>query len=503
MDIYERINKNRTRIESIYDLAAVCYDQLCVQIHNQAEFLAKYIECSDNAEENNPNFSMLNRFSHKISVMFLQKDKRYSMAEIIDKTLQDILDAKQKLVKYEKKAYNEAAIVYYLLQAVDLYAENRMAGSLDEPLNKKYQKGSYVYRSNSESILTKAAVQLNFRSKIQTTEIRHNFKYIRFLEKAELASGMNPPRLVTLHIKDNDQVRQSIMRDRKLKIAAIPFGKDKFWNFKKLRGSSFYVDYIDQQKDAAIKMALQLLEKAIRLNANIIIFPEYVCFPEMQERIKDYLEEMYYKNPKRLQNLLLVVAGSGWTKDHNNVARIYSYDGKPLGEQYKQEPYDGYGKDGERWIEGLRNPGKESVIIDIPRIGSVMTAICRDVSNRNETEKMADIFEIDFLLVVAWSKSLHGGFENQLGNITEMNMVTSSLTCNCCSAAVDIIECERGNIITPYKRGSIIEANVKVIKGKPKICEKCTGCIFCVPFSFETQDVAEGKIVGKITQNKL
>lgn len=503
MDIYERISKNRTKIASIYDLAAVCYDQLCVQIHNQAEFLAKYIEYSENTEENNPNFSMLNQFSYGLSVMFLQKDKGYSMDEIVERTLQDISGVKQKLVNYEKKTYNEAAIAYYLLQAVDLYAENRTAGSLDEPLNKKYQKKSYVYRSNAESILTKAADQLNFRSKIKTTEIRHNFKCIRFLEKSELSLGMNPPKLVTLHIGENDHGRRAVVRDKKLKIAAIPFGKEKFWDFKKSRGNSFYVAYMGQQKKAAVKKALQLLEKAIRLKANIIIFPEYVCFPEMQEKIGDYLEVMYYTNPKKLQNLFLVVAGSGWTKDDNNVARVYSYSGKPLGEQYKQEPYDGEDEDGERWIEGLRNPGKESLIIEIPEIGSVMTAICRDVSNRNETEKVADFFEIDFLLVPAWSKSLHGGFEKQLGNITEMNMITSSLTCNCCSAVVDGKEHERGNVITPYKNGSIIEANVKIMKSKPENCEKCTGCIFCIPFSFETQDVDEGKIVGKITQNRL
>ena len=130
MDIYERISKNRAKIASIYDLAAVCYDQLCVQIHNQAEFLAKYIECSENAEKNNPNFSMLNQFSYRLSAMFLQKDKRYSMDEIVERTLWGISGVKQKLVNYEKKTYNEAAIAYYLLQAVDLYAENGTAEAL-------------------------------------------------------------------------------------------------------------------------------------------------------------------------------------------------------------------------------------------------------------------------------------------------------------------------------------------------------------------------------------
>lgn len=39
MDIYERIEENRTKIASIYDLAAICYDYLRMQIDNQALFL--------------------------------------------------------------------------------------------------------------------------------------------------------------------------------------------------------------------------------------------------------------------------------------------------------------------------------------------------------------------------------------------------------------------------------------------------------------------------------
>lgn len=131
-----------------------------------------------------------------------------------------------------------------------------------------------------------------------------------------------------------------------------------------------------------------------------------------------------------------------------------------------------------------------------------MTAICRDVSNRDQTEKIADIFEVDFLLVAAWSKSLHGGFEKQLENITEMNTTTSSLVCNSC-AAVDESNWERGIVVTPYKKESIIQAKTKIIKSKAEQCEKCAGCIFSIPLSYNTPNVEKGKIVGKITQCKL
>ncbi len=503
MDIYEGIMANRTEIESAYDLAAICYDYLCVQVENQALFLAEYIEYSDEAEHNNPNTVMLKRFGYEVSKLFLQKDSKYSIGEIVDRILQEIISVGQRLEEYGIKAYNEAAIAYYLLQAVDLYAENKTDGSLDAPLNEKYRQNSYIYHSNGSGIISDSVIKLKFRDKIQTTEIRHNFKCIRILEKTELDSGMNPPRLVTLHIEESDQIRNAIACDKKLKIVAIPFGTEETFTFKKKQGSSFYIEYIEQYQQTAITKALNLLEKAIRQKANIIIFPEYVCSPEMQERIGIYLRETYRATPRRMQNLLLVVAGSGWTKDHNNVSRVYSYSGKLLGEQYKYSPYDGRDEYGERWIEGLHAPGKESVIVEIPGVGSVMTAICRDVSNRDQTERMANIFEIDFLLAAAWSKSLHGGFEKQLSSITEINTTTCSLVCNCCGAVDGQEHCERGIIVMPYKKKSIVEAKIRIIKGKTEKCKNCTGCTFSIPLSFQTQNVEKGKIVGRITQNML
>ena len=392
MDIYERIETNRAKIASIYDLAAICYDYLRIQIDNQALFLAEYTEYSEGAKQNNPNIRMLKSFSYEMQKLFLQKDVKYSLDEVIEETSRRIASVKDQLISYGTEICNEATIAYYLLQAVDLYTENKPAESSAAPLNEKYRDNSYIYRIHGEAMITKAAVELEFRDKIRTTEIRHNFKCIRILEKAELDTGMNPPRLVTLHIDRYDQVRRSIIQGGRLKVAVIPFGREEVFRFERMQGGSFCVKYIEQCKQTVLTKALKMLERAVRQKANIIIFPEYVCFPEMQEKIGCYLTETYLKTPNRMQSLFLVVAGSGWTEENNNVAKIYSYSGKLLGEQYKYSPYDGLDENGERWIEGLRSPGKESVIIDIPGMGSMMTAICRDVSNRDQTEKIADIF---------------------------------------------------------------------------------------------------------------
>lgn len=503
MGIYERISDNREKIESIYDLAAICYDYLLERIDNQLLFVGDYIECSDGARENNPNIRRLKKFAYEISRLFLQKDKKYSMNKIVEKTLEGIVSVKGGMESYGTEIYNEATIAYHLLQAVDLYAENRSESSLRAPLNKKYSESSYIYRCSGEDILAEAAVQLDFREKIHVTEIRNEFKCLRILEKTELDNGMEPPAFVTLYIDAFDPDRRAVLDDKKIKIAMIPFGKEELITFERVRGNSFCIKYIEECKQTAVKRALRMLETAIRQNANMIIFPEYVCFPEMQEEIGNYLWETYRKFPGRMKHLLLVIAGSGWSEDGNNVSQVYSYSGKLLGEQYKYAPYDEIDEDGNRWVEQLQKPGKKSIIVQIPGLGTVMTAICRDVSNRGKTEKMANIFKTNFIMVPAWSKSLYGGFETQLGNITETNMTTNSLVCNCCGAVEDEDNLKRGLAVTPHKKRSIIKAKTQIIESKAERCQECAGCIFSVLFSFRSQHVEKGKIVNRITQKDL
>ena len=282
MNIYERICENREKIASVYDLASINYDFLREKIDNQALFLGKYIEYSDAAKENNPNIPRLRKFTYEICQLFLQKDRRYFWNEILGKTLDEIESVKEKMEPYGTETYNEAAIAYHLLQAVDLYAENMGEGSLSAPLNTQYNKNSFVYCCNGKGILADAARELGFRHKIQITEIRNEFKYLRILEREELDAGMNPPRSVTLYIDQFDSVRQSVLCGKKLKIVMIPFGQEELVTFEKTQGSLFRVKYIEEHKQNTIRRALQMLGEAIGQKANIVIFPEYVCFPEMQ-----------------------------------------------------------------------------------------------------------------------------------------------------------------------------------------------------------------------------
>lgn len=504
MNIYETIMQNMENLKSVYDLASVCYDYLLAQIGNQIRFISEYVEVSDNPNQSNPNQKNLLKLSDDIKSLLFSAG--YWNDSVLNTILAMILSTENRLKPFGEEVYNEAAIAYFLLMGIDLYAACQFETNQDAPLNQNSQGNSFIYRSQKTSILLPAAEKADFRETIQAVEIRNSFICLKILEKTEIKPGMQPPKLVTLSIDKDDFIRNSIFQNQTLTVVSIPWGKEKTCTFPKTTGNAFRVEYTDSYKTDGVKKALHLLELAVRHKPNIVIFPEYVCCPEVQEAIGEYLKETYQKNPKKIENLLMVIAGSGWTNDDNNVAEVYSYSGKLLGRHYKYASFDKKKKNSktdsieERWIEGLSSPGKESVIVEIPQIGIVMTAICRDISNWDYSEKIARIFRTDFLMVPAWSPSLYHAFLSQLKSITAANTNTCSVLCNCCAAQSDN-HSEKGLIVTPYKKKSrVIGKHRKMLVRKlyVKKCNVCKGCIFCLTFSFRPQDVVKGRIVRSI-----
>lgn len=501
MNTYEAIQQNIKSLSSVYDLAAVCYDNLLVQVDSQSEFISEYLGFSGDVSKTNPNQKRLLRFSDDIKTLLFQEG--YWNDRVLKKILVWIADLEKTLKPFGKEICNEATIAYFLLLGIDLYAECQSKLNQNAPLNQSYQNASFIYRRQKNSILSTAAEKNEFRKKIKPVEIRNNFSSLVILEKTELKRGMAPPKMVTLFIDKTDITRNLITFEQTLVVAVTPFGKGEICTFPRTTGDGFRVDYYDSYKSSGLERALGILDLAIRHKANIVIFPEYACSPEVQEGIGAHLRETYHRNPHSVKELLLVIAGSGWTQDDNNVATVYSYSGKLLGKQYKNAPFDKEvtdpktGKPIEKWIEALRNPGKESVIVELPSIGSVMTGICRDISNWDQSEKMARIFQTDFMMVPAWSPSIRHAFINQLKSLTEANIKTCSVVCNCCAAQSDST-LEKALVVTPYKKETIVEGKSSLIKRRiscEKKCETCAGCIFCLTLSFRPQDVEKGRIL--------
>lgn len=506
MEIEQILKRNFQRIDRIYDLIAICYDYIIDTVKRQDLFIGAYIIKNDETDVSNPNLPQLWDFSEQVVKTLKQRDKEGLEFEIcLKKLLIKIEWMRKSLQDYREKALNKATIPYFLLMGTDRYLQEKEVKLTEKaPLNKGYQEKSYVY-INRNTYLLKEAVESDFPSApIRKLTIRNQLSCILILEKKELPEEVeNPPQIVPLWISEMDTERQKILAGKKLTVAVIPFGSIEMLEFPVQEGGLFTVNYKEEHLAKGRKRAIRLLKKAIAVGANIIIFPEFVCHIDIQEGIKESLEELYYQNPEKIKDLLLVIAGSRWSESNNNICRIYSYSGEILGEQYKYSAYSDMKKRGKEMIENLTEPGKEVTVVEVPGIGRVLVGICRDVSEGEYTFLLAKAFYPQFLLVPAWSKSVYKGFSQQFKNIVSDNHITCSILCNCCEAFKGSEFREtNGIVVAPTQKGSVFKGKVSKIS-RLKDCNKSCGkggCVFLVHLNFSVDNFKNKRIVEQIQQ---
>ncbi len=513
MEFHKKLKSNIIKLQDVFDLAAFCYDYLITEIPDQEIFIGEYLLPNENEDLMNPNLDKLNKFSAWVKSHLLECDCDSKHSALpFEYCIQDIEKEVGKLKlglsPFGDAMQNEAVISLYILYAIDRYlAESKIKCVKRGICNRSYCKKSYIYRASRYNILDEAAFELDFPHEIKPMTIRNQLRHLVILEKQELEKGTNPPVAERLWIASTDKYRQALLRKKELTFAVIPLEKAYMTLFPRTTGGVFKVDYTDRHLKYGSQKALELLDLAIEQKANIVIFPEFVCYPSLQEAISRHLEEKYEKDPESIKDLLFVAAGSGWTEDNNNVAQIFSYSGRLLGKQYKYVKFSKFNDNGTGMVEGLKNPGLKSLICEVEGIGQFMFAICRDVSERGRTRKLAELFRPQFLLVPAWSKSVRNGFEKQFCEIAEQNHRTCSLVCNCCEA----FGVERDNrkinsvVVTPYIEEKLVRGKTDSLL-RDNICKRkgpCGGCVFMLKMQFEINAVREQKIVQEIAFNRL
>ncbi len=514
MGFPEELCANSMKLYSVYDLAAFCYDYLVRNIQDQELFIGRYVLTNKNSGSVNPNLDRLNRFNEQIKNQLLENDSDsrhpgLPFNECVCNIVRETEQAASELQRFlEDDLQNEAVISLYILYAIDRYLQESKQQKMHQgPQNVSYHEKSYIYPVPEHNILDEAAMELGFPHEIQPMTVRNQLRNLLILESGEVEDGTEPPDFVSLWVSQNDTCRRSLPVKKKLKFAVIPFEKEHMTKFPMAEGGTFQVEYEEPHKMNGTAKALALLDLAISQNVNVVLFPEFVCYPQLQEDIRKHLREKHQENPESMKNLLFVVAGSGWTKNNNNVARVYSYNGRLLGKQYKYIKFNKMEKNREGMVEGLENPGLKSLICHIDGIGQFMFAICRDVSERGHTRKLAEIFRPQFLLVPAWSASVQNGFQEQFCEIVAQNHRTCSVLCNCCEAFGTENESKEVNgiVVTPYIEN-------RLVKGKPDSfprsteCWKdgaCGGCMFILNLQFHKKAVRQQKIVKGIQMKRL
>lgn len=500
MGFRQALAENLGKIESVYDLAAFCYDYLIKNVENQARFIGEYAEENESAEHVNPNLKALKILDDTVKkVLMMREEHGISFYECLE-NVQAILE-RTTLEEYGEPLLNDAAIPFFILLAIDRYVTERRWVCVDKaPLNKGYCEDSYIYMNVRDNMLDDAAEQNDFPKVILPYRIQSQMEHLIILEVKEIPNKINPPQVVHLWI--DQEKKGMIFNEKKLKIAVIPFSRDKMLKFPVKHGGLFRVEYEDEHIKKGAERAIKLLESAIEEKANIIIFPEYICSQGIQDAIQNRLKDIYENKSQRekASALLLVVAGSCWTEDNNNVSRIFSYSGMQIGKQYKQCVYSDLKDKGKVMVEDLADPGKETTIVDIAGVGKILIGICRDISERSYTRTLARTFMPQFLLVPAWSRSVHNGFKEQFREITAENHRTCSVLCNCCGALNngEKFNIEIGLAVTPYKKNTVVVGNVDMICREEGCIKKCkeNGCVFIVDMDFGHDMVMVGRMLN-------
>lgn len=505
MEFIEALRHDAVLLESVFDLTAFCYDYIVKNVDDQAAFIGKYIIENDQAYIRNPNLRNLRRFDEKVFQILRRQEEE---GILFRKCLENVIESSEKmqseLDEYGDDFLNCITVPFFILLAVDRYVIEKK-GHITEtaPLNKGYRNRSFVYLNIQDNLLDMAKEENGFPDVIGGVRIRNYLYHLCIMEHRELAAqDAEPPKMVSLWMEENDGFRKKMLLGKKLKIAVIPLDNEPMLRFPVDEGALFHVEYRDGYLERCESRAIRLLELAIDRKANIIVFPEFVCSQEIQGAIQHRLQQIYQENPDRLKNLLIVLAGSGWI-DGDNVAAIFSYDGKLLGKQYKTERFSDLKEEGRELIENLQNPGKETIIIDAEGLGKIAVGICRDICNQDYIERLTEIFCPQLLLVPAWSRSIVRGFENQLKEITVHNHITCSVLCDCCEAMnSQAFREEIGMLVTPVKRRSLVEGKVCCIRRKAEKCEHCQkgGCIILATICFESDHVKRGRMVTQPKQ---
>lgn len=510
MEFLEYLVKYYEKIDNIFDLTSLCYDFLTDVIKRQEIFIGKYIEKNEGAETSNQNLPMLEKFSEEIVYILKQQEEEgIEFEKCLEQIRRNTEKKGKNLQVYGNPIHNRATIPYFIIIGIDRYLQDKDVKDLGQnPLNIGYNLKSYIYANRKNHIFSEILESSVSPSLIRKLNIRNQLRSIIILEKKDLPPGVDiPPKIVHLFLSRFDKNRIKIVEGQRLRIAVIPYGSDKMLDFPVTEGALFTVKYKEDHQKQGVERANKLLEKAIDEKANIIIFPEFVCFEAIQKSIAEKLRDIYEENPDRSKALLFVIAGTRWSDNNNNICEIYSYDGNLIGSQYKYSSFSDLKNKGKEMVENLSDPGKEITILDIEGIGRVMLGICRDVSEGRYTNYLAENFCPQLLLVPAWSSSVDKGFRTQFLKIVSDNHVTSSILCNCCEAITGRKFKEKiGLVVTPIQNGSTFSGKVKEIKREKdcdQSCKKGGGCVFLIDLNFSKENFNNQSIVEHIVQKKV
>lgn len=422
----------------------------------EATFISTFIEKGNSPAERNPNLPTLHKFVDEVSS--LAERQQDGIVRFSD-ALHNLIDMVQSisLQSFCNDSANEATVAWFLVLAIDsTYGRGHFAKehSSSQPLNSQADVdgvGVYLFCSDAciENVLVSHGLERipygDFGSQLQSLLVYDRENGISLPVIRTLPQSMR-----RLYVSDD---RQSLPR---LRIGICPFTAQSLCDFapsalvelKRSIGSSFTVEYHESIDNLFDSVILPALLEAMRSGCQILVFPEIVFAPSFHNRLVDALRER-----NGASSLMLVLAGSTWDKEkRQNCTYLYDGKGNLLGKYYKHEPYVRF-EDSEMVTEGLLFPDGPDTLVDIPGLGRIMPAICKDVVTNNSIAlRLVDALHPQLVCIPAMSSSIQRGFESQLKFLAERKLTISCMA-NLCAMRQEHNAEELGYICAPaYKK---------------------------------------------------
>lgn len=500
---------------SRFDLAASCYATLSkTVVDGEAGFLSTY--CMGEDEKTmNPNLLLLRKKKAEWSKLLAGQGGRLIDSAKAYSRIQRDIDC-ILLKRFHDMDHNELTLVWFLLLAIDescTESGNLRSENLDFPLNQLHLDVVGVYLTSYTGFIDEHFATSRFE-RIPELTFNGQLDNLLFYSRGR---GDVYPNLVTVRASSSSKRSDAEGVDAQISDAPkerIRIGIEQFsgagifgWDgegtplvFSNTAGDGFVASYTGGYEDLFGELVRESVDHAIAAGCDVLVFPEFVVSLGLSEILSKHLKESENRG-----TLKLVVAGSGWIdgkadEGGDNVSRLYDGNGDLLGEVYKRESFVGWqriGKTSHRRVERLAHPGKEITVVDVPGLGRVMTAICKDaVSDRRGALDLARDMQANLLCVPALSVSLRRAFETHLNLLSERNLSVGCV-CNLCSSRMVRDEGESDVSLVSYP--GVSSGNPRRPEPRIEATKKDYGCVSECKRSYDSKEPHSCLWVATIT----
>lgn len=343
---------------------------------------------------------------------------------------------------------NNRVLIYPKMQKTLI---DEMSGSLE-----KYEK----------KVLKKKRGGLRKTRDIDTNGINKTLSNYIIVERTDLKQYN-----VNIHmLQDGDLFAKQVLGKKHLDIIVFPFDDRNIEDIMdiEINEKTFCLRGHKQESELS-RRYMQLIERAVNSNADIVVFPEMYLSQNMIDNVIKKLRHM------RTERSMIIIMGTLW-ENESNICFICDHRGKLIIKQHKQSPFDFKGKH-----EDLKNKEEILHFMDIDGIGRFAFGVCKDIDN----DRILDIMKVvasNIYIFPAFSSSLNvkrtaDGIATGYNGITIFANACAAL-CDEDSHRVDLKEIKNVGFITipcKYKNDSGVKDYYYSYERNCNGCDACEG----------------------------